>query len=177
LHVITTDVCCFVKTTVFEPSITYALPLTSIDPDQLRKIQQPVVNSVLSRVGYNKQMPRSVVFAAKTRGGIGLLDLPTEQGTSQIKLIVSHLRARSYIHDTMMILLESYQVHAGTIQSPFIDTTNSGYVDAPWMQSVQTFLRTINGTIFIPSYKTIVHNRINDRTIMSNSNIFTKSEQ
>jgi hypothetical protein len=164
-------------TTVFAPSIMYALPLTTITPDQLRKIQQPVINSVLSRLGYNKHMPRSVVFAARTSGGIGLIDLPTEQGTAQVKLIVTHLLSRSYIHDTIMILLESYQVHAGTLQSPFIDTSTRAYVDAPWIQSVQKFLCTINGTIIVPSLKTIVHNRINDRAIMANSNHFSKSEQ
>jgi hypothetical protein len=66
-------------TTVFAPSVKYVLPVTSISPTKLHTIQSRSVSSVLSRLGYNRHMPRQVVFASKLYGGIGLLNLPTEQ--------------------------------------------------------------------------------------------------
>jgi hypothetical protein len=70
--------------TVFVPSIRYVLPTTSISQTILKKIQSPVINTVLTKLGYNRHMPRAVVFAPTTVGGIGLLDLFTEQGSSNV---------------------------------------------------------------------------------------------
>jgi hypothetical protein len=164
-------------TTVFTPSVKYALPVTSIPQHRLQTIQKPTINSVLPRLGYNTHMPRSVVFGTKSRGGIGLLNLPTEQGTSQIQLLISHIRARSYLYKTIIILIETYQLAAGTTTSPLLDTTPRLYIDSPWIQSVQHFLQTINGTIYIPDIMNITPNRINDSPIMSiENNMFTKSD-
>jgi hypothetical protein len=56
-------------TTVFGPSIKYVLPATSIEPHILTKMQQPITNTVLSQLGFNRHMPRSVVFAPVSLGG------------------------------------------------------------------------------------------------------------
>jgi hypothetical protein len=164
-------------TTVFAPSVKYVLPVTSICLNKLRNIQKSSVSSILSRLGYNKHMPRSVVFASKARGGIGLLNLPTEQGVSQIQLLISHLRAKSYLYDTILILLESFQLVSGIPTQPFLHTRTTSYVHSPWIQSIQNFLHHINGTIYIPDLKQITPNRVNDKPIMQHMiNKFTKSE-
>jgi hypothetical protein len=38
-------------------------------------MQKPITNTVLTKMGYNRHMPRAVAFAPTTIGGIGLLDL------------------------------------------------------------------------------------------------------
>jgi hypothetical protein len=140
-------------------------------------MQAAVVTSVLSRLGYNRHMPRSVGFAPKSIGGIGILDLPTEQGAAQLKLLFTHLRSKSYIYNAIVILLESYQITAGTLKSPFLDTSHRLYVDSPWIQSIQQFLRKIKGTIEIPELKQISLIRQHDRAIMpSTTTDFSKLE-
>jgi hypothetical protein len=164
-------------TTVFAPSVKYVLPVTSICPSKLSNIQKISVSSILPRIGFNKHMPRSVVFASKSRGGIGVLNLPTEQGVSQIQLIITHLRAKSYLYNTILILMESFQLVTGIPTSPFLHTKQVTYVQSPWIQSVQKFLNAINGKIYIPDLTPITINRINDKPIMqSDLNLFTKSE-
>jgi hypothetical protein len=81
-------------------------------------------------------MPRAVVYASKLQGGLGLLDLYTEQGNSQNKLIITVLHSRLYLSNSIIILLESFQVAAGIIGSPLVNTTLISYVDSPWIQSV-----------------------------------------
>jgi hypothetical protein len=78
-------------TTIFTPSICYPLAVTSIKQSTLQSLQKPVVHAVLSRMGFNCHMPRVVVFGSRLRGVLGLLDLYTEQGALQIKLLISHL--------------------------------------------------------------------------------------
>jgi hypothetical protein len=86
-------------TTVFVPSIRYVLPTTSIPQIILLKIQSPIINTVLTKMGYNRHMPRAVVFSPTTLGGIGLLELYTEQGCSKIIIIISQsVLNHQYIH-------------------------------------------------------------------------------
>lgn len=158
--------------TVFTPSIKYVLPATSISSDVLKKMQIPITNTVLTKFGYNRHMPRAVVFAPITLGGLGLLDLYTEQGCSQILLLLSHLRAQSYLSTTMIIMLESYQVAAGMITPIFEDNANNNiHQPSSWIQSVRQFLYSINGKIIIPELKTINPLRQQDIAIMNNPSI------
>jgi hypothetical protein len=165
-------------TTVFVPSIRYVLPTSSISQSILQKLQSPIINTVLTKLGYNRHMPRAVVFAPTTLGGIGLLDLFTEQGCSKITIIISHIRSQSPLHIPLIVLFETYQLIAGITTSPLEDTTNHIYINSPWLTSVRNFLNTINAKIIIPEIKPIICIRENDTAIMNNPNMhkFTKSQ-
>jgi hypothetical protein len=166
-------------TTVLIPSIRYILPATSIKSSTLSKIQIPVINNVLTKLGYNRHMPRAVVFASTSIGGIGLLDLYTEQEGAKIINIISHIRAESHLSSTIIIALETYQTVAGIITSALEDTTEYNYItSAPWITSVRSFLHSINGKIYIPQLVTINKIRLNDQPIMNTHAIqpFTKSQ-
>jgi hypothetical protein len=165
-------------TTVYTPSICYPLATTSISQQTLQNIQKPVISSVLSRMGFNQHMPRAVVFASKYRGGIGLLDLYSEQGASQIKLLITNLRSNTYLHNTIHILLESYQVATGMIGNPLIDLRKHTYVQSPWIQSLRSFLKEINGAIIIPKLNQQHRLRLHDRAIMdiANTSVYKRSQ-
>jgi hypothetical protein len=87
--------------TIFIPSVCYPLATTSITKTILQDIQRPIIHAVLSRLGFNSHMPRCIVFASRKLGGLGLLDLYSEQVASQIKLLITHLRAKSYLHNSI----------------------------------------------------------------------------
>jgi hypothetical protein len=122
--------------TVFTSSVCYTLPATSIQQKTLLKLQKPVISSVLLRLGFNPRMPRHIVFASNRLGGIGLLDLYSEQGL---------------IH----ILLESYQLLSDMLGNPLEKLDTHKYVHAPWLQSLRDFLKTINGKIIIHNLRTL----------------------
>jgi hypothetical protein len=165
-------------TTVFNPSLKYVLPATSITPSKLYQAQAPLINIALPRLGYNWKMPRVLTFASKRWGGLGLLNLATEQGVSQCNLLISHLRARKYLSNHIIILLESYQITTGMVNNPLEDTTPQTYVSAPWIDSIRTFLRNSNAQIRLPALQTLSLLRENDHPIMRHhdKNLFTKSE-
>jgi hypothetical protein len=166
-------------TTVFIPSISYVLPATSIQEKELQQIQRPIINTVLTKIGYNQHMPRAVVFAPITAGGIGLLDLYTEQERSKINIILSHTRSKSPLHPTIIIPIETYQLSAGITKPALEHTQPHQYItNAPWISSVRSFLHCINAKIHIPELKTPILIREYDKPIMESQNIdrFTKSE-
>jgi hypothetical protein len=165
--------------TIYSPIVKYALPTTSISENSLRIIQQPVISSVLSRLGYNKNMPRAIIHASTMYGGVGLLDLFTKQGCSQIQLILAHLRTQKYLHNQIISLLESYQVLAG-ITTPALENIDPIiYVHSPWTNTVRQFLLQMNATITIPKLQTIQCIRQYDKAIMDSTNLslYSKSEQ
>jgi hypothetical protein len=163
--------------TIYTPSVKYPLPVTSMKQDILTKLQRPVIGPALARLGYNRHMPRAVVFSAKLHGGIGLLDLSTEQSASQINLLISHLRTNTYLTKSIYILLESYQIAAGITGSPLQDTTPCPYVDSPWVTSIRNFLHNTNTSIITESLQSIHLLRQHDRPIMHKiQNRFNKSE-
>jgi hypothetical protein len=165
-------------TTVFIPSIRYALPATSIDQKTLQKIQSPIINNVLTKIGYNRHMPRALVFAPSSIGGIGLLDLFNEQGNLKVLTTISHIRANTPLRQTIIIAIETFQTLAGLTTSALETTHPIPYVDAPWLETLRSFLHQINGQIIIPSLATIHTIRHYDTAIMNHqkSNNFTKSE-
>jgi hypothetical protein len=143
-------------------------------------MQNPIIHAVLTKLGYNRHMPRAVVYASTTLGGIGLIDLLMEQGGSKITTILSHLRSHSPIDETILILIETYQICAG-ITYPALENNNiyHNYVDSPWIQLTKTFLHAIKGQMYIPSIATIKIIRVNDFALMESPHTqrFTKSQQ
>jgi hypothetical protein len=111
-------------------------------------------------------MPRTIVYASKRYGGLGILDLYSEQGLCQAQLMITHLRSESYLYNTILILLESFQITAGILGSPVANLVPTPYVDAPWIQSLRTFLQQINGQIHIPHLSVLKKLRKYDRAIM-----------
>jgi hypothetical protein len=65
-------------------SMTYSLPMTTLDALQLNKIQSRSIPAILNKLGANKHFPCSVAFGPKDLCGLALLDLSIEQGVWQI---------------------------------------------------------------------------------------------
>jgi hypothetical protein len=99
--------------TIYGPIMKFALPSTTLSKKQMAKIQQPVIYSVLSRLGFNPHMPRAVVHSSTQYGGVGLLELYTEQGCSQALTLLSHLRYQHYLYNPLITLIESYMIASG----------------------------------------------------------------
>lgn len=61
--------------TIYAPLIKYALPATCLSCKQLCAIQQLIITSALSQLGFNPHMPRAVIHASMWYGGAGIMDL------------------------------------------------------------------------------------------------------
>jgi hypothetical protein len=140
--------------TVYSPSVKYPLPTTSISKSTLQQIQKPVIHAVLSRMGFNNHFPRSMVFASTRYGGLGLVDLYSEQSVGQIQLLVTHLRSNSYISNTIFTLLESFQVTSGILGNPLENLIPTQYISSACLLSIRYFLSELEGQIKIPTLKT-----------------------
>jgi hypothetical protein len=161
--------------TIYGPIVKYPLPAISINEIQMTTIQQPVIRSVLSCLGFNPHMPRLVVHASIQFGGVGLLDLYTEQGCSKIILVLSHLRYQQYLFKPLIALIESYIVLSGIMVSPLLNKQSVTYASSAWMNTLCSFLHKHSIKIFIPSLQTLNTMRRFDQPIMNQQTISSLS--
>jgi hypothetical protein len=70
----------------YTPSMTYSLPVTTLDQKQLKLIQNRSIPAILNGLGMNKNFPRAVAFGPKELCGLSLLDLRIEQGVRQLPI-------------------------------------------------------------------------------------------
>jgi len=80
-----------IYSTIYLPTITYPFPATTLPSKTLEKAQSMTTPLILSKMGYNRNMPKSVVYAPATHGGLGMTHLPTEQGLQKVLQVIKHL--------------------------------------------------------------------------------------
>ena len=155
---------------IYIPSLRYGLGTCFFSSKQLIQIQRPAVNTILPKMGFNRHLPRSVVYGPQCLGALGLPSLVFEQGLQQIQFIGRHLRsATSPLRSLFQIGLEWFRILSGLpvcpLASPNLDTTHVEL--AQWFQSLQGFLSTINHSLEVPNHYLPRPLREHDRTIMS----------
>ena len=59
----------------FIPSLRYHLIVGTFNASQLSKIQHPIIQLLLPRMGFNSNMPKAVIYGPISAGGIGIPSL------------------------------------------------------------------------------------------------------
>jgi hypothetical protein len=78
------------QTAILLPKLRYGLSATNMSNTSIMKSQQIVAQILLPKLGYNRHLPTAIVYAPKHFGGIGLIDMASEQGLAHIMFAVGH---------------------------------------------------------------------------------------
>jgi hypothetical protein len=148
------------------PTINYGLSAMIINSNKLIEIQQPLTHEILPKIGYNRHTPRALVYACTARGGIGLQNMKSEQGITKVQFINGGMLSNNDITESLRALIVSYMIASGITKNPFEDNIIFSYISSPWMHSVKSFLKKINGKIMIKNILRIQGNCTNDKPIM-----------
>jgi ribonuclease HI len=153
---------------VYRPSLTYSLEVTNLSRKECDTIQSKAISHILAKSGYNRHMPRSVVFGPSSLGGIGFTDLYTEQGVSHIHSYIRHTRANDTIGKMMKIALDQLQLTAGIGQHILQQPSHHdfSYTGAQWMCALHLFLYKHNLAITTPNAYKPTTRRINDQLLI-----------
>ena len=84
-----TWIACF---TVFIPMISCTFPVTHCTQKELKKLQSPVHQATLLKLGFDRNTAHAVMFGSVQYGGLGMRNLWVEQGVAHLLLIIRHLR-------------------------------------------------------------------------------------
>jgi len=77
----------------FLPALTYPFPAVWLSDRFLNRIQSLSTSTILNKMGYHRNLPRSMVFAPRAMGGVGMCNLQSKMETQQILILLRHLRA------------------------------------------------------------------------------------
>jgi hypothetical protein len=114
----------------------------------LTKIQAPAIRTFLPKCGYNRNMPRVVVFGPQENGGIEFRHFTVEQGAGQIddflKVWQTDCEAESLLH----IEFSWNQLMAG-ISWPILQNVTAPlpHLETKWMPTLWDFLSSIDSEI------------------------------
>jgi len=122
------------------PKVTYPLPATTMPPAMIYKSQAAVTSLFLNKMGYPRHMPRAVVFAPASVGGLAFRHLGHEQGVQQVLQLTKHMRAGTTNGTLYRNLIDAYQIHSGLSLPVLEDTRPIPWSSPGWLTSIQQFL-------------------------------------
>jgi hypothetical protein len=130
------------------PALRYSLAITAINQMDLDRIQSSATTAFLAAMGFNRNMPRDVVYAPKLFQGIGMHHLYNLQGCNSTRLLLQEINTSdSPVSNMLRALLETIQLEAG-IGSPILEDTRAiDYIEWGWVPQIRDFLNHIDGKI------------------------------
>jgi len=128
----------------FIPAVTYPLPATWLPDRFFDRMHQHSTSTILNKMGYHRTLPRTLVFAPRAMGGVGLVNLQNEMEVQQILILVRHLRAETSLGQAMEVLIRLYQLWAGTREHILMDTSPYLWIPDRWLSRIRRTLNTHN---------------------------------
>jgi len=75
----------------FLPALTYSFPALWLSDPFLEKVHRLSTLTILNKMGFYQNLLRSLVFAPRSIGGVGMCNLQSKMETQQILILVCHL--------------------------------------------------------------------------------------
>ena len=127
------------------PKIEFPLTVTQFSQKECDSISAPFIRVSLSKMGFNCNMPREVIYGPPSVFGLGFHDLYVEQGIKQVTALVGHLRQDSDTGRMMRIELQWCQMQAGSKAALLMDTdVPIDYIETCWIMGIRDFIMTYN---------------------------------
>jgi hypothetical protein len=148
------------------PAVRYSLNITAINQMDLETIQSKATLAFLAKQGFNRHMPREIVFAPTLYQGLGFRHLYDLQGSDSTRLLLQEINQENSMTQKMLLaLLDTIQQEAG-IGTPIMENCKAlEYIEWGWIPQIRDFLWHIKGNI-IGATQTPKTYRIMDSYIM-----------
>ena len=140
----------------YKPMIEYPLSLTTFSDRECDKIHSKFVHRCLPKMGFNRHMPRVVIFGPKKYGGMNYFDLKLQQLHMHLKTMKGHMRRGDQVGNAIKANINALQLLSGSADNilhqdpsnfPYIDNHTS--LEYIWKQSYKYQFR-IHYNIDIP---------------------------
>jgi hypothetical protein len=125
------------------PKLVYPLTVTQFTQLECDHITSPVIRACLSKMWYNCNLPKEVVYGRRKLFGFVIHDYYIEQGIKQLTALVGHIPQDSETGRLMRIKLQWCQVQAGTEKHLLGEPNDSiNCIETCWIMGIRDFLRT-----------------------------------
>jgi hypothetical protein len=110
-------------------------------------IQKKATTAILASMGYNRHMPREVVFGSTLYQGLNLRHLYDIQGMESTRLLLQEINSTTTTKTLMQCLLDVIQLEAGIGKPVLEDNRPLDYIEWGWIPSIRDFLFHIKAKI------------------------------
>ena len=163
-------------------SLEYPLLALTITDKECKRIMTPVLEASLTKSHVNRNFPRSVVYGPTNEKGLGMKNLYTTKGLTQISAIVQYITDNDNITGKLLrTSIELAKMELGTGRNIF--TCNYWKYEAlmteSWIKSVWKFMWEKGISLRERCTKNITRKRENDALIMEdilNEGNFSRTE-
>jgi hypothetical protein len=138
----------------------------SYDEDTTNSIQQPAMGKFLQVSGFEKNLPRAVVYGSYDYGGLAMPQLYADSSCCKIQTIITHVNSDTHLGKLTIVDIEWLQLTSGISESIINTRQKINYIDNNWLLSVKEFLNTTNATIDIKDIWLLIKKRMNDLVLM-----------
>jgi hypothetical protein len=174
-RITTSELITFLKT-VYSPLMLYSFPAIAVNEEDMDSVQTNILAAVLNKLGASKTTPSSIQHGPTKLGGLNIIDLHTEIGISQIKLLCNAIHADTEVGKLITLSIETTQLEAGIptniLEHPGLPIQ---YLTDTWSTSLWQFLHQHSIQITLTNTLRIRYNGPQDRCIMDPVNNTTSS--
>ena len=121
---------------IYSAFIRYPLSMTSLSETQVTQLHRAIVPRTLARMGYQRTIPRGIVFGTKFSGGFGFTHIGAIQTAQKICGAVKHIRAQSKIGRKCIVMLRWAQVFLGMNVPVLEETRNVDHLEGRWIRTL-----------------------------------------
>jgi hypothetical protein len=158
------------------PAMRYSLAITSINQMDFESVQRQATSAILAAMGFNRHMPREVVFCSTLYQGLNLRHLYDIQGMESTRLILQELNSSTTTTKLLRSIIDVIQMEAG-IGKPILEENRPLiYIEWGWIPSIRDFLYHIQASITNASSSPMVY-REGDTYIMDTPLLRTMSRK
>jgi hypothetical protein len=153
---------------IFNKSVGYTLPQSTITSTQLQTLQQKVLPRIFSKCGYNRNTSRAILFGPALLGGAGFEQLHLIAHSGRLQHFIRFWRTpTSDIGQTLRIAVAWEQMIAGTSWSIFSRHDLSiPYLESKWILQIREALIDLQGTLQLDNTYTTFPQRRRDEHLM-----------
>ena len=117
-------------------------------------------------MGYQRTIPRGIVFGTKYSGGLGFTHIGAIQTAQKICGAVKHIRVQSKIGRKCIVMLRWAQVFLGMNVPVLEETRNVDHLEGRWIRTLLQDMQKIKCKIQLHSPWLVQPHRENDKHIM-----------
>ena len=157
---------------IYFPSVSYPLPTTYLSQRDLEKVQATATPALLNCCGFHRNTPRAITYAPMEVGGIGLIDLYSEQGAQHIaNILLTYGRSNDpQLGKTLTILYNWSTMISGNSKHPFENPeVRCPHLPEGWISETQKFLKDSKYQIYWRDVPTPKPRRRNDKNLMDDA--------
>jgi hypothetical protein len=153
---------------IYVGRMRYGLLASTMKQEDYQTIQSPATQAILPKLGFNRNMPKEVVYGPTELGGVGLQDLYVMQGTRKVITIVEHVRCKTNLGLMILATIQWTQHSLGVGFDILRDPARRippSFGDS-WIRGVRQFLARSNCQLELPESYQPTPRREGDTTLI-----------